>query len=121
MFLQVHQKQAAENPLYPCIKDPYPESSVLVQAFLHGLQCLSVFLENGGPTYIANFHEVRALEPFIAKFVGSNFTLDDLLLPMDLNVPGWMHKVLHSLVAPFKFQAMFGVIRNPPAIPGTVL
>lgn len=69
---------------------------MLIQA----LQTLSTFLGDGGLVYVRRFHERGALQRLIANFVASEFTLDDLLRPFDVNLPGWTVKLLSNIVAP---------------------
>ncbi|GAQ90658.1 hypothetical protein KFL_006680065 [Klebsormidium nitens] len=87
---------------------------------LEALQTLSVFIADGGPAYVKKFHERGALQPLIANFVASEFTLDDLLRPMDVNLPGWTVRLFGSLVAPdFEFRAAYGGRLDPrQLVPG---
>ncbi|GAQ90656.1 hypothetical protein KFL_006680055 [Klebsormidium nitens] len=67
---------------------------------LEALQTLSTFLGDGGVVYVRRFHERAALQPLIANFVASEFTLDDLIRPMDVSLPGWTVKLFSNLVSP---------------------
>ncbi|GAQ90654.1 hypothetical protein KFL_006680050 [Klebsormidium nitens] len=75
---------------------------------LEALQTLSIFLGDGGLVYVRRFQERDALKPLIAKFVASAFTLDDLLSPMDVNLPGWTVRLFSNLVEPdFAWRATY--------------
>lgn len=74
---------------------------------MQGLQTLAVFLDDGGPAYHRTFYEAGALEPLIAKFLATEFTIDDLTSCRDRNVAAWMIKVFNALVLPqFVMQEM---------------
>lgn len=60
---------------------------------------MSIFVGEGGPAYFSRFLEKGALEPLIANFVASDFTLDDLLRPMDTNLPGWTVRLFGNIVS----------------------
>jgi hypothetical protein len=85
-----------------------------MQAFLHGLQCLSNLLETGEPYLTEYAHEANALEPLFAKYVDAEFTMGDLMLPPHQNVAFWMHKAMDDLVRPFRMTATFASSKQSP-------
>ncbi|GAQ80620.1 hypothetical protein KFL_000580140 [Klebsormidium nitens] len=81
---------------------------------LEGLRTLAAVLSEGGPGCHSKFHEAGALEPLIARFLTTEFSLDDLLLPRDRNLAAWMLKVFGALVLP---SSVMRTVVNGQALP----
>ncbi|GAQ79252.1 hypothetical protein KFL_000270110 [Klebsormidium nitens] len=71
------------------------------QGFLHALQTLTPLLGKGGIAFIQRLISSSALERVLAKFVGENLALEDLLKPADVNTFGWTLRLFFSIGSSF--------------------